>query len=331
MTDSPAHPQHVVLGGGPAGTTVATQLAESGHAVRLVERNPTLAHPGVEVVEADLSDLEAAVGATAGADVLYHCVNVAYHLQVDLMPDIGEAILGAASAHDARLVVLDTLYPYGTAEGSAITEDTPWAATSRKGRLRADLDRRYLRAHAAGSARVVLGRSADFFGPRVLNSTLGGAFFPEVLNGRPGLGFGDLSLPHSYSYLPDIARGLIALGGSPRGEGRVWHLPTNPAVPTTRIHRIVADLLGQEFDVHTVPDATQPVGPFDRTVMDEYAEMFYQHLIPQNLVSTRFEQAFGLRPTPLRQALAHTLDWYRQFLGIRVDGVGHDDAVRTAS
>lgn len=311
MNDSANAPSlHVVLGGGPAGTTVATLLADDGHRVRLVDRTPRLDDERIETVAADLSDPETAIEATHGADVLYHCVNVAYHLQVTLMPGIGDAILAAANAHEAKLVVLDTLYPYGQANGEAITERTPWTATTRKGTLRAALDRRYLHAHATGEARVTLGRSADFFGPLVINSTLGGAFFPAALTGEETIGFGDLGLPHSYSYLPDIARGLIALGTSRRGEGRVWHLPTNPAVSTAEIHHIVAELLGREVQARVLDEA-EPTGPFDQVFMDEYDEMFYQHLIPQNMVSTPFEREFAIEPTPMRDALASTLDWYR--------------------
>lgn len=114
---------------------------------------------------------------------MYHCVNVGYHLQVDVMPRIQEAVLAAAEAVGARLVVLDTLYPYGETHGAVMTEDSPWNTTTRKGRMRAELDARYLAAHAEGRLRVVLGRSADFVGPGVLNSTLGGAVFPAALTG----------------------------------------------------------------------------------------------------------------------------------------------------
>ena len=303
-------PLHVVLGAGPAGTAIAAELAARGLAVRHVDRKPIQpADPRIETRQADLSTAAAAIEATDGAAVIYHAVNVAYHLQVSVLPGIADAVLAAAGAHGARLVVLDTLYPYGEADGDAITEQTPWAATSRKGRLRAELDRRYLDAHDRGEVRVVLGRSADFFGPGVISSTLGGAFFPGALTGTPALGLGDLTLPHSYTYIRDVARGLVTLGTDDRGDGRVWHLPTNPAASTTAIHRLVEELTGQPLVVDVM---TEPVahGPFDEQFMAEYAEMFYQHRIPQNMVSTAFETTFGVAPTPLREALAATIDWY---------------------
>jgi nucleoside-diphosphate-sugar epimerase len=48
--------------------------------------------------------------------------------------------------------------------------------------------------------------------------------------------------------------------------------------------------------------------------MAEYAEMFYQHRIPQNVVSTDFETTFGARPTSLEEGIRKTLEWYRRFL-----------------
>jgi len=303
---------HVVLGAGPAGTAIAAELAGRGLRVRHVDRRAIpAAADGIETVQADLSTPEATIAATEGATTIYHAVNVAYHLQVDLLPGIGESIIAAAREHRAKLVVLDTLYPYGTADGDAITEATAWNATSRKGRLRADLDRRYLEAHAAGDVRVALGRAADFFGPGVVLSTLGGAFFPGALTGEPAVGFGDLDLPHSYSFIKDVARGLAILGTDERAEGRVWHLPTNPALSTSQVHHLVAELTGRPVNVHLLEEP-RAYGPFDEQFMAEYAEMFYQHQIPQNMVSTDFERTFGVHPTPMREALAQTVDWYAQ-------------------
>jgi len=305
---------HVVLGTGPAGTALANELADRGHRVRSVDRRGNGPdRPEVARVTADLRDPAAAIAATEDAAVIYHAVNVPYHEQVTLMPIISEAILTAAQTHGARLVVLDTLYPYGTADGDAITETTPWAATTRKGQLRAELDQRYLDAHQRGDVRTVMGRSADFFGPGVLASTLGGAFFPAALTGQPALALGDITLPHSYTYIHDVARGLATLGEDDRGDGRVWHLPTVPAVSTAEIHRLVEELLGTPIavEVLTVPRA---IGPFDETFMAEYAEMFYQHEIPQNMISAAFEATFAVHPTPLREALTETIAWYRAFL-----------------
>ena len=305
---------HVVLGSGPAGTTLAAELAHRGHLVRLVDRRGEgLAPDGVERYAADLSDADRARDAVAGAALVYHAVNVPYHLQVEVMPVIQRAILAAVEAEGARLVVLDTLYPYGKTGGAVMTEDTPWAAKSAKGRMRAELDERYLAAHREGRARVVLGRSADFFGPRVLNSTLGGVVFPGALTGGEVLGLGDIDRLHSYTYVGDVAAGLATLGERPEADGRVWHLPTAPAVTTRQVHEMIEERVGRPFNV-VVLDEPRPFGPFDEVFMNEYAELFYQYFEDQVMDSSAFQHAFGVGPTPLNPALDATIDWYRDWL-----------------
>lgn len=101
---------HAVLGAGPAGTALARELVRRGHAVRLVDRKGE--GPGIDGVEryaADVATAEGARAAVAGAEVVYHCVNVGYHLQVEVMPRIQDAVLGAVEASGARLVAFHGL------------------------------------------------------------------------------------------------------------------------------------------------------------------------------------------------------------------------------
>ncbi|GAA2939218.1 MULTISPECIES: NAD-dependent epimerase/dehydratase family protein [Streptomyces] len=314
---TPAPVPHAVLGAGPAGTALARELAGRGHEVRLVDRKG--AGPAVEGVTrlaADVSTVDGARAAVAGAAVVHHCVNVAYHLQLEVMPLVQKAVLAATEEAGARLVVLDTIYPYGETHGAVMTEETPWRATTRKGLMRAELDALYLAAHAEGRVRVVLGRAADFFGPGVLNSTLGGAVFPAALTGGEVPGIGDIDLPHSYTYIRDVARGLATLAEHPDADGRVWHLPTAPALTTRQVFAMIEERTGRPLDITTIREP-RPFGPFDEVFMAEYAEMFYQHTEGQTVDSSAIREAYGLAPTPLGDALDETLAWYGDFLATR--------------
>jgi nucleoside-diphosphate-sugar epimerase len=110
-----------------------------------------------------------------------------------------------------------------------------------------------------------------------------------------------------------VAAGLALLGDHPEDAGRVWHLPAAPAPTTREVHRIVERLVGRPLAVDVL-DSPRPWGPFDEAFMREYAELFYQYREPQVMDSTAFETRFGCRPTPLAEALAATVDWFRAAL-----------------
>jgi nucleoside-diphosphate-sugar epimerase len=304
---------HVVLGAGPAGTTLAAELARRGHPTRLASRSAGPAPDGVTRIQGDVSTIDGARAAIEGAAVVYHAVNVPYHLQTRMMPGIQDAILGAVEAVGARLVVLDTLYPYGETHGEVMTEQTQWRATSAKGRMRAELDAKYLAAHRDGKARVVLGRAADFVGPQVRMSSLGAGVFPGALTGGEVYGFGNIDLAHSFTDIRDVARGLATLGENPDADGRVWHLPTAPASSFREVFTKIEQKIGQPVHVVVESEPT-PVGPFDKTFMDYYAELFYQSTEPQIMDSSAFQQRFGIGPIGLDTTLDDTIAWYRQML-----------------
>jgi nucleoside-diphosphate-sugar epimerase len=73
----------------------------------------------------------------------------------------------------------------------------------------------------------------------------GERFFQRVLAGKSGECMGPPSIPHAFTYGPDIVRALATLGREERAVGRVWHLPTLPARPVTEW----ADALGRELDI----------------------------------------------------------------------------------
>lgn len=303
---------HVIFGTGPAGSTLAAVLQAEGKRVRCINRSGRAdGTPGVEVVAGNVLDVEQVRALCADAAVVYHCANVPYPQQIELIPRFQDAIMDGAARANAKLIVLDTLYMYGETHGSPMTEETPYAPVSRKGRMRAQVAEKYLAAHQAGTVRVALGRSADFFGPRVLNSALGDRVFPLALANKRVQLLGNIDLPHSYAFINDVARGLATLGAHPEALGRVWLLPVAPPVTQRTMARLIGEQLGRPVRILPLPKlAIQGFGLFDAN-MREFVEMFYQYTEPQIVVSRAFEETFGWSATPLDQALRATIAWYR--------------------
>ncbi len=314
---------HVVFGTGPAGTTLAEELVARGKRVRSINRSGKARMPaGVEVLSGNMLDAANVRELSAGASAVYHCANVHYAQQAELMPRFQETIIAGAAHAGARLVVLDTLYVYGSSRGLPMTEATPHRPNSRKGRMRADLVERYLAAHQAGTVEVALGRAADFFGPKVLNSVLGDRVFPALLAGRPAQLIGNVDLPHSYSYIGDVARGLAILGERPEAVGRSWLLPVAPPATQRAMVELIGQQLGRPVRVQALPKiAIQLFGLFD-SFMREFVEMFYQYTEPQVVDSRAFEQTFGVSATPLPEGIRETLRWYAAQAGAATPAAG---------
>jgi nucleoside-diphosphate-sugar epimerase len=306
---------HVIFGTGPVGTTLAAELLAQGKRVRMVNRSGKGQVPaGAELLAGDASKLEVVQELCKSALVVYNCTNTPYQIWPETLPRLQENMIEGAASAGAKLVVIDGLYQYGDTHGKPMTEATPHAATSRKGRLRAELAWGYLQAHRVGKVRVAIGRAADFFGPQVFISSFGQNVFPEALSGRPVLSLGNIDLLHSYSYMPDIAKGLAILGEREEALGRDWLLPIASAITTREMLRLVSETLGQQLQIVNAPSVEQgqEMGVFDETFAREYVELFYQYREPQIVDSNAFTQAFGVQATPLDEAIRATVSWYRE-------------------
>jgi hypothetical protein len=216
---------HVVFGTGQVGRALAGCLAGRGLAVRAVSRRrpPGLAG-GADWRAADAADPDGAREAAQGAAVVYQCLNAPYSRWPELFPPLQRGALAAAESAGALLVTLENLYGYGPpAAGRAMTEDLPLGATTVKGRTRAAMTEELLAAAAAGRVRVAIGRASDFFGAGVTDgSVLGRRVFGSALAGRRADFIGNPDLPHTYSYVPDIAEGLATLRPAPPGSSWTW-------------------------------------------------------------------------------------------------------------
>jgi nucleoside-diphosphate-sugar epimerase len=304
---------HVVFGTGQVGQALVARLAAQGLPVRAVSRHrpPGLAD-GIDWHAADAADASAASDAAKGAAVVYQCLNAPYTQWPELFPPLQRGVLTAAERAGALLVSLENLYGYGPTGGKPMTEDLPLAATTVKGRTRAAMTGELLAAAAAGRVRVAIGRASDFFGAGVTEgSTLGRRVFGNALAGQRADFIGNPLLPHTYSYVPDIAAALATLGTDPRALGRVWHLPGPPTVTTRAFVDLVAAEVGHPVAIRSLPQLAVRALGLVNPMMRALAEMAYEFDEPFILDTTRYQATFGPAGTPLAAAVAATVAWYR--------------------
>jgi nucleoside-diphosphate-sugar epimerase len=302
----------VVFGTGQVGRTLAAELAAAGGPVRTVSRHrPTELADGVDWRGADVTDPEAAADAAKGASVIYQCLNAPYTQWPQRFPPLQRAVLGAATRTEALLVSLENVYGYGPTAGAPLTEDLPLAATTVKGRARAEMTDELLAAHAADRVQIVIGRAADFFGAGVTESSLGQRVFANAVAGKRVDFVGNPDLPHTYSYVPDIAAGLATLGTDPRAVGQVWHLPGPATVSTRAVLDHLALEVGHPVAIRAMPKPLLRALGIVSPLLRGLAEMEYQFEAPFVLDTSKYESTFGATGTALPDALAQTVAWYR--------------------
>jgi nucleoside-diphosphate-sugar epimerase len=304
---------HVVFGAGQVGRTLGAQLVGRGLAVRVVSRTrPSELADGIEWRAADVTVPGAAFAAASDAVVVYQCLNAPYTDWQERFPPLQRGVVDAAERAGALLVSLENLYGYGPTAGAPMTEDLPLAATTIKGRTRALMTHELLAAADAGRIRVAIGRASDFFGAGATESSLGERVFANAVAGKKADFVGNPDLPHTYSYVPDVAAGLATLGTDQRAVGGVWHLPGPETVTTRKLLDLVAKELGHPVGIRALPKlAVRALGLFNPTIR-ELVEMAYEFDAPFVLDTSKYESTFGSAGTPLAAAVTATVAWYQQ-------------------
>ena len=201
---------------------------------------------------------------------------------------------------------------YGSTGGAPIREDLPYTSTGRKGRSRAKMANQLLDAHKAGKVKVAIGRGSDFFGPRVADSAVGDVVFDAAVKGKTINVLGKIDLPHTYTYIKDFGRDLVTLSEHDAALGRAWHIPNAETISTRQFVDKVNAAAGKSSKIQPSGKAiVWLLGLFNPT-MKEFREMMYEFEEPYIVDHSQFEAAFGANPTPIDQAIAETVAWYRK-------------------
>jgi len=302
---------HVVTGAGPVGTTVAEQLAAAGKSVRILTRSGSgPEHPLIERRRVDATQREQLAAAVEGAAAVYHCTHGSKYAARTWwaeLPATEQNVLSVAGQAGAVVVFPESLYSYGPLD-QPMTENTPRTADFGKPAVRVAL----LRAREESATPTVSVAASDFIGPHVRVSHAGERMVPNILTGKAVQAFGNVNLPHSFTYMPDLAAAMIRAAQDRTLWNSFLHAPTAPAVSIRELARLLAEAADKPMPkILAVPGWTlRAAGPFNEQ-MRELAEMNYQFDRPFQLDSTASEARLGLKATPLTEVAAGTVAWWK--------------------
>lgn len=303
---------YVVTGAGPVGWTVAEQLAEQGHSVRVLTRSGSGPdHPLVERRTLDVSDPAQLGEAFEGAKAIFHCIHgSAYSASAwaKELPKAEGAVLAAAGEAGAVVVFPESLYSYSEPK-KTMAEHSPRDARGGKRGIRTAL----LNLRSASTTDTVSVVAGDFFGPRVRTAHAGERMVPALLSGKGVQVIGSAEQPHSFTYVPDLAAAMIKAAQTPSLWNRVWHAPTGPALTQRSIATSFAVAAGMDAPkVSSVPGWILRTAGLFSAGMRELAELLYQFERPFVMDSRLSQEALALEPTPHLEAARATVAWWRE-------------------
>lgn len=306
---------HVVLGTGAIGRAIAEELVSRRESVRMVNRSGKMDEvpAGVEIVASDLYDQAKVREVTRGAKVVYQSAQPEYTQWPEKFPALQKSIIDGLTGSDAKLVLVENLYMYGAINGVPMTEDLPYKAHTRKGKTRSDMSQAALEAHRAGKVRVTSGRGSDFFGPWGLpTAAMGERTFYPLLNGKAAGLVGNVDVPHTHTFVRDFGKALVILGEHAEADGQAWHVPNDsPRISQREMVNMIAAEMGIPPKMSAMGKAMMWLGGLFVPEAKETVEMMYEFEQSFIVDSSKFEKTFGMKATPMREAIKETVAWYK--------------------
>jgi nucleoside-diphosphate-sugar epimerase len=303
---------------GAIGQSVANALNQKGQEYRVVGRNRTTLETTfggsqlAEIATWNPDDPGSARTAVRGTHTLVYLIGVPYN-KFHLHPILMRNTVDAAVAEGVESVVLiGTVYPYGTPQTAPVTEDHPRQPNTFKGRMRKEQEDVLLGADAEGKIRGTILRLPDFYGPNVDRSFLQSLFQAAAQGGTANV-IGPIDTPHEFAFVPDVGPVVIALAERPEAYGRAWNVAGAGAVTQLDLAERVFRMAGTKPRLRVAGKNTLRLLGLFNPLMRELVEMNYLFTTPVLLDDSGLHHLLGqIRKTSYDEGLRLSLDAIRR-------------------
>ncbi len=300
--------QTILGAGGSIGVELAKALPAFTDRIRLVSRAPREVNAGDELFAADITDAAAVDKAVSGSEVVYLTVGFPYRIKIweERWPVTMRNVMDACKRYNARLVFFDNMYMYDRDHLQHMTEETPVRPTSKKGTVRKQIADMLMSEVKQGNLTALIARSADFSGGK--SSILHQLVTDNLLKGKKANWLSDAGKIHSFTFVPDAAKGTAILGNTPDAFNQVWHLPTDSSKLTGKqwIELVAGALNANPRYSILSPFMLGLLGIFI-PVLKEVKEMAYQYDRDYFFDSGKFNRRFSYTPVTPREAVERLL------------------------
>lgn len=305
----------VILGTGQLGLVIMQMLMEQNpnEKIVLVNRSGQVSIPiadNVQVVAADVTSKADMEKVASNAELIFSCTDMPYDKWAAFYPATATALAHALSKTTAKLVFADNLYSYGNVHGAEINEQMPHNAKTKKGKIRAGVINTLLLSGDAFNRRVAFVKAADFIGPRIHKGLFGKDFLDAVHSGKTVRLFGNIALPHTFTYINDFATAMIKVGTATDAFGQIWHVPNAPALSVDKWLHLFEVISDKKIRKSVTPKFLIRIAGIFNAFIRELYEMAYQFEYPYLVNHNKYVNRFGNHATYPSQVVKETLEWY---------------------
>lgn len=306
--------QTILGAGGAIGSELAKSLAGYTTDIRLVSRNPRKVNPADELLSADLTKKDQVDKAITGSSIVYLTVGFDYNTKLwqTLWVPLIQNVIEACLKYDCKLVFFDNVYAIGGNNVKHITEESTISPCSKKGAVRAEVDKLVLKAMESSKLQAIIARAPDFFSEFKDRSLLMNLVYDNLAKGKKAQWFCNAKVVHTTGYAPDLAKGTAMLGNTPEAYGQIWNLPTDPERITGEqwIH-LFAQEMNTSNKYQVLPGwGMKALGLFV-PILKEMYEMRYQYDRDYYFDSSKFMKKFNYIPTDNKTAVKQTVEKLR--------------------
>jgi nucleoside-diphosphate-sugar epimerase len=291
---------HTILGaGGPVANALTRELENNNETVRLISRRP-IEPTGKKTIwkKADLLNYAEILEASKDSTVIYLTAGLVYDAKIwqEQWPIIMQNFINLGKETGARLIFFDNVYSYGLVNGP-ILETTPYNPPSEKGKVRAKIATQFMDEVKAGNICGSIARGADFYGTESKNAFVDMMVLDKYAHNQQAQFIGKPKTLHSFSYIPDMGKGMFLLGQNPDSDNQIWHMPTAKPLTGQQFIDLAARIYGVKPKYFRVNKFMLWLyGLFVKVVMGT-VEMYYQYDHDYDFNSDKFEKAFNFKPT----------------------------------
>jgi len=304
--------QTILGSGGAIGIDLAKALTTYTNDIKLVSRNPKKVNETDSLQSADFTDSSQLFKAIEGSEICYVTVGFDYNVKVwrEKWPPFMKNVVDACIQNNTKLVFFDNVYALGEDAVNHITEESPINPSSKKGEVRAAIDRMIMEQVEKGKLQAIIARAPDFFGPvKKQNSMLMNLVYDNMVKGKTAKWVCNADVVHTMGYTPDLAKATAILGNTPDAYNQIWNLPVDMNSLTGRQWvKLFADELKASEKVQVLPIWSLHLLGVFVPILKEMAEMMYQFDRPYNFDSSKFINRFKFSPTSNKEAVRQTIE-----------------------